>query len=77
MAWNPETSDPELEKPGPFEPSAVMRMHRAGVQRQNILNILKLRGTQLLKQLETSKIEEADALKNGRPIHNALIEEEK
>lgn len=72
------TEDPILKSPhGPHEPCAVMRMHRSGVSSQKILDVLKLRGTQLIKQIEESNLEVAAAERSGRPIHDVVIPKEK
>ena len=70
--WN--LDHPSMQSPAAHEPCAVLRMHNSGVRSQAILDMLRLRGTQLIKQIELSKVELADAASKGRPIHDALIE---
>lgn len=72
--WDP--NDPDLEAEAPHELSGVMRWHRAKVPSRKIMELLHLRGTQLIKKLETASEEERSAVKTGRPIHDALIPKE-
>lgn len=67
--------DPILLKLGtaPHEPSAILRMHNAGHRSQAILEQFRLRGTQLIKQIETARQEAAEAERSGRPIHSEVV----
>lgn len=72
--WDPD--DPALAAAAPHELSGVMRWHRAKVPSRKIMQLLHLRGTQLVKKLETASEEERLAVNTGLPIHDALIYEE-
>lgn len=72
------TDDQDLSSnDAPHEPRAVMRLHLAGHRKQTILEEFRIKGTQLMKQLEKSKVEIDEATAKGRPIHDALIPKEK
>lgn len=73
------TDDPQLEKPhlAPHEPAAVMRLRLAGHPPQAILQEIRVKGTEFVKQIEQAKIEIDEAAGKGRPIHDALIPKEK
>lgn len=73
--WNPD--DPILTALAPHEPSGVLRWHKAKVPSQEIMKLLRLRGTQLIKSLEHATELEQTAKSLGRPIHDALIPKEK
>lgn len=60
----------------PFEGSAILRMHRGGIKSQEIMRQFKLRGTQLIKQIETGTFEMHGAANAGRPVHEAYITED-
>lgn len=69
--------DPILQaKNAPFEMSAVLRMHRGGVNSQEIMRRFKLRGTQLIKQIENGTADYVEAVAAGRDIHQAYVSNE-
>lgn len=72
--WNPD--DPTLAKTAPHELCGVMRMHRNGIASKEIMSMLRLRGTQLIKTLEVATEAENKAKESRRPIHDALITKE-
>lgn len=72
--WNPD--DPTLKGLAPHEPSAVLRWHKAHVPSKKIMRMLRLRGTQLIKQIEIATEKEREAERIGRPVHNALMPKE-
>jgi hypothetical protein len=73
--WNP--NDPVLTSPrAAHETAAVMRWHRAHVPSKEIMQLLRLRGTQLVKKLEQAWVEEQKASAKGLDIHDALIHKE-
>ncbi|QXO13347.1 hypothetical protein SEA_TROOPER_70 [Mycobacterium phage Trooper] len=61
----------------PHETAAVLRMHRAGYKGADIMKILKLRGTRLMKQMQKALDDETRAAHAGRDIHDAKITVEK
>lgn len=71
------TEDPALKATGPYEPSAVFRLHQAGHSSQAILETLRMRGTKLIKDYERSLHEVQIAEDRGLPVHLALIPKEK
>ena len=73
--WNPD--DPLLTAQAPHELAGILRWHRAKVPSQEIVKLLRLRGTKFLKSLELAQKQEAEARQIGRPIHDALIPKEK
>jgi hypothetical protein len=69
------TEHPSLKDgSGSHEPPAVYRMHKAGVPSQNILKLLRLKGTELVKQIALARGEYESAEHDERPIHEALID---
>ena len=73
--WNPD--DKVLSSTlAPFEGTAAFRMYRNGIQSQEIMRRLKLRGTQYLKTVEADKQAEALATSKGLPVHDGLIPKE-
>ena len=72
--WNPD--DPALKGLAPHEPSGVLRWHKARVPSRDIMKMLRLRGTQLIKQLEVAKEQERKAEQVGMPIHSPLMPKE-
>ena len=76
--WNPDPNDPLLQKlnMAPFEGSAVLRMRQHGWRSQKIMDTLRVRGSQLVKNLEVSNDAQSRAQQDGRDVHNALISEE-
>jgi hypothetical protein len=73
--WNPD--DPVLTAPAPHEVAGILRWHKAKVPSQQIMSLLSLRGTQLIKQIELAMHVENTAQAKGIPIHDALIPKEK
>lgn len=70
--WNPD--DKTLSSTAaPFEGTAAFRMYRNGINSQEIMRRLKLRGTQYLKIVEDDKVREAVATQKGLPVHDGLI----
>lgn len=67
---------PSLASKAAHEGSAVIRMHRAGHRSQAILDLFRMRGTQLIKQLEVDARLEQIAASDGRPIHDGLMPKE-
>ena len=72
--WDPD--DPVLNGIGAHEPPGVLRWHRANVPSKQLMELLRLRGSQLIKALEEATQVERKAVMNGRPIHDALIPKE-
>lgn len=71
------TADPALlSDRAPHELPAVMRWHRAKVPSQEIMKMLRLRGTQLIAALEKAKRDEAEAASRGLDIHQELMPKE-
>ncbi|QDP44651.1 hypothetical protein SEA_NOTHINGSPECIAL_67 [Mycobacterium phage NothingSpecial] len=61
----------------PHETAGVLRMHRAGYKGADIMKLLKLRGTRLMKQMQRALDEETRAAHQGRDIHDAKITTER
>ena len=73
--WNPD--DPVLKSPkAAFEHDAITRWHRANVPAKEIMSMLKLRGTQMMKKLEQAIHDEKQAEAKGLDIHNPAIDKE-
>lgn len=71
------TADPALlSDTAPHELSAVMRWHRAKVPSKQIMELLRLRGTQLIAALEKAKKDESAAVGRGLDIHQELMPKE-
>ncbi|QGJ94835.1 hypothetical protein SEA_BLINN1_75 [Mycobacterium phage Blinn1] len=71
--WNP--NDPILKSPyAPHETGGVLRIHRSGYRGSQVMKILKLRGTKLMKQMQKALDDETRASAQGRPIHDAAID---
>ena len=68
---------PSMKSTSAHEPPAVLRMLNSGFDKQTILRTIKVRGLQLLQQIEESKVVLDEAASKGRPIHDALIPKEK
>lgn len=73
--WNPD--DPALKARAPHEVAGVLRWHKAKVPSQEIMKLLHMRGTQLIKQIELAMHIENNAQALGIPIHAPLIPKEK
>ncbi|AAC18509.1 hypothetical protein SEA_LAKES_74 [Mycobacterium phage Lakes] len=70
--WDP--NDPKLKSPyAPHETAAVLRMHRVGFKGAHTMKLLKLRGTQLMNQIQRAMDAEQAAHRAGRPIHDAGV----
>lgn len=70
--WNP--NDPLLEADNaPHETAGVMRWHRAKVPSKQIMQLLHLRGTQLIATLEKATKQESQAAERGLEIHDPLL----
>ena len=75
IEWDP--NDPVLTADkAPHEVSGVMRWHQAKVPSQEILRMLRLRGTQLIAALEKAKADEIVAQAKGIDIHSPLMPKE-
>jgi hypothetical protein len=72
--WNP--NDPALTARAPHEVAGILRWHKAKVPSQEIMKLLHLRGTQLIKQIELAMHGENTAHEQGIPVHDALITKE-
>lgn len=73
IEWDPDHHS--LKDPNaPHETAAVMRWHRSKVPSQEILKMLRMRGTVLIKKLEDAMEQERVAHESGRPIHDDLIQ---
>lgn len=70
---NPD--DPILKGRAPHELAGVLRWHRAKVPSRQIMELLHLRGTQLIKSIELAHNQEAIAIALGIPVHDELIED--
>lgn len=66
--WNPD--DPVLNGRAPHELAGILRWHRAKVPSRQIMSMLKLRGTQLIKSIEVATAQERLALQVGVPVHD-------
>ena len=73
--WSPD--DPELASTrAPHELNAVLRWHKAKVPSQEIMKLLRLKGTQLLAKIEEGTRAEHEAEVRGLPVHEALMPKE-
>jgi hypothetical protein len=72
--WNPD--DPALKAAAPHEVAGILRWHKAKVPSQEIMKLLHIRGTQLIKQIELAMHVENTAHEKGIPVHDALITKE-
>jgi hypothetical protein len=72
--WNPD--DPVLTARAPHEVAGILRWHQAKVPSKEIMGLLRLRGTQLIKQLESAQEKANTARALSIPVHEALIFEE-
>ncbi|QJD52536.1 hypothetical protein PBI_AN9_74 [Mycobacterium phage AN9] len=70
--WDP--NDPKLKSPyAPHETAAVLRMNRAGFKGAHTMKLLRLRGTQLMNQIQRAMDVEQAAHRARRPIHDARV----
>lgn len=69
--WNPD--DPVLKGLAPHEPSGILRWHKAKVPSRQIMKMLRLRGTELVKHIEVAAEQERRAEQVGTPIHSPLM----
>jgi hypothetical protein len=69
--WNPD--DPVLKGLAPHEPSGILRWHKARVPSHQIMKLLRLRGTQLVKHIEVASEQTRKAEQVGMPIHSPLM----
>lgn len=74
--WN--ASHPALSSPlAPHETAGVLRLNRAGYLGTEIMELTGMRATVLVAALQQAMEDENEAHRQGRPIHDSLIEEEK
>lgn len=70
--WDP--NDPILKSSlAPHETAGVLRVQRSGKRGAELMKLMKIRGTVLIKQLQKAMDDEGEAHRAGRPIHDALI----
>jgi hypothetical protein len=69
--WDP--NDPVLSARAPHEVAGILRWHQAKVPSQKIMELLKMRGTQLIKDMEVAKSKADTARALSIPVHDALI----
>ena len=70
--WDPNAKDLRSRK-APHETGGVLRMHRNGLKGAEILKKLpKMRGTQLMSEMQDALDAETDAKEAGVPIHDAI-----
>lgn len=70
-AWS--TDHPSLKRRGPYEPTAIVRAQQLGHRGQELMKLLKLRGSQLMQQLEQGLEEYRGAEAQRRKIHDAYM----
>lgn len=58
----------------PHETAAVLRLNRAGYSGPHMMQIMRVRATQLMAALQKAMDLEQDAYRRGLPIHDSLIE---
>lgn len=66
----PDPNDPLLAAPAAHETAGVLRMQRAGIPGPEIMRMLNLRGTELMKQLQRGLDQETIAHQRGLPIYD-------
>lgn len=69
--------DPLLTAEAPYEPGAVARMYMAGWPGELLAREFRMRGTKFIKQMQQAREEIIEARSKGRPVHVAIIPEEK
>lgn len=57
----------------PYETPGLLRMHRSGYGGSELVKMLKVRATQLIKDMERGLAEENAAHKRKIPVHDEII----
>ncbi|GAB4584439.1 hypothetical protein [Nocardia sp. IFM 10818] len=69
-----DPNDPLLTSAhAPHETAAVLRMHRNGIPGFALADELGMKGTELVKALQSALDAEGEASRHGVPIHDAAI----
>ena len=70
---NPREWDPNhwtlFLKNAPYETAGILRMQRSGIPGNEIRKSLRLRGTQLMRELQNALDQETEAHRVGRYVH--------
>jgi hypothetical protein len=70
--WNP--NDPILKSAlAPHETAGTLRIHRTNMPGPKIMELLKLKGTELMRSLQKAMTDEGQAARKGIPIHDARV----